>query len=1255
MGKYFFAGFFFVCINSFSQIYNYKLTWTNNKVEKFGDKKVALLNFEEEHFYYPESSIPIFVKYIKTDNDHKEAILLNYNTEIISDNDLKIIEPSNISTEFVFKSQIAYQRKQPYIYFELNPIRYNDKIGKYERITSFSVEVRDNSNFSSNKSTWNFTNNSVLSNGKWIKIKITQTGMYKLTYNQLRNMGFNNPSNIKIYGNGGKFLSYYNNKPRVDDLAEIPIYMYKGPDDIFNEGDYILFYAKDPVSWNYDPNNSAFIHSLHPYSDVSYYFLTDYGSSPKEISIVNYDTLVATHIVSSFDDYAYYEKNINNFLKSGRLWVGESFNYNLSQTFSFYFPDLIPNSSVFLQCPVYAQSNTTSSFTFNVNGTNIGTQSVYGSSTSGSSIYGETFKKRFTHNSNQINITITYNKPAIGGTGWIDYVLVNVRRYLNFNGGQMLFRDVSSYGNNNIAEYRITTSKSNAFVWDVTDPLNPFIIKTNFENNILSFKAPANEIREYIIFDNTQVYSPIIVKEVANQNLHSLSNIDMVVISSKALLPWAYEIAQLHRDYDNLTVFVTTPEEIYNEFSSGMPDVAAIKFFMKMLYERAGNDSLNMPKYLLLFGDGSYNNSPDFVESNNYILTYQSAASLNATGSLTTDDFYGLLDDNEYEYTGLLDIGVGRIPVKTPSEAQSVVNKIKNYYNNRNKGDWKSWITFLADDEDANEHIAQSNTLAQYVENNFPYFIIDKIFLDAFPQKTTPTGDRYPDAHEAIMQRMKKGCLIFNYTGHGNEFALTHEHVIIQSDIISWTNLYSLPFFITATCEFGRWDDHNRISGGELTLLNPNGGGIGLLTTTRLVYSTSNFSLNKAFFETVFPKNINGEYLRLGDAYRISKNKTGGLADINKRNFSLLCDPAIKIAFPLYKVITDSINGISAQIFTDTIHPLQKVKICGHIENNNNEVYNLNGEVIITVLDKPTNVVTLANDGGSPYNFKSQKDILFKGKASVINGYFKCEFIMPKDVKYTNDKGKIIYYAYQEGSIIDASGSFDSLKIGGEVFHLSDNKGPEISLFMNNENFSDGGITDESPTLLVKLYDESGINVGSSSIGHDISATLDNSNKYILNSYYISDKDNYKKGSISYSLRNLNPGEHIITVKAWDVANNSSEKSLRFIVKKSEELTINRVINYPNPFTTKTEFFFEHNNPATSLDVTLQIFTVTGKLVKTIQTTIISEGYRSPGIEWDGKDNFGDNLAPGVYFYKISVKTENNKYVEKFEKLVKLK
>lgn len=1245
-----------------AQKYDYTLKWINNRKENIAGDDFYFFQFEGANYSDLNNPVPFFIKNYALESDHFEAFLTNVVTEKISDVLLKNVDLSKINDDFIFSSNIFYERKKPILTVELSTIRKNN--GIYERIVSFSIEIVSNKkpntyNTTTFKGT-KYASSSVLSAGMWKKIKITQSGIYKLTYEQIVSMGFQNPQNIKIFGNGGEMLPYYNNIPHIDDLKQIPIYINNGNDGIFNDGDYVLFYAKAPVYWTYNSTEQAFLHSIHNYSDESYYFLTDYGGPALQMLVIDENSYVPNNIVTTFDDYAYHELESVNLIKSGRMWLGESFTNDLTQTFSYSFPNMVSGSDLYLQCQVFARSFVTSSFSFSINGQLIGNQIISAVPNKITQNYanGNTFKKRVLNTSNSlINLTITYEKPPQGGEGWLDYFDINVRRNLIFTGGQMAFRDIQSVAPGNISQFQMIINNANTQVWDITDVTSPFIIQTSINGNILNFIAKTDSLREFIVFDGTNFYSPTIVGDVPNQNLHGLDYADLVIVSHPNFLSVAHEIADIHRQYDNLKVEVVTPELIYNEFSSGMKDISAIKFFMKMLYDRAGNDSLKMPKYLLLIGDGSYDNRHSFSQNTNFIPTYQSISSLSTSNSLTTDDFYGLLDDNEYEYTGKLDIGVGRLPVKSLTEANAVLKKIKNYYSSASLGEWRNWLTFVADDEDVNEHISQSNSLATQVDSLYPQYNNDKIFLDAFQQQTTPTGDRYPEAHDAIAQRISKGSLVFNYTGHGNSYALSHEHVIINSDIVSWSNFNKLPLFITATCEFSHWDNYHIVSAGELALLNPIGGAIALYSTSRLVYSISNFALHKAFFDYLYTRNTEGNYLALGDIFRLAKNKTGGLGEINKRNFSLVGDPAMKLSYPKHVVITDSINGISILNFNDTIKPLEKVTIKGHIENVQLQLLNsYTGTVVVTVFDKPVTINTLANDGGGHYTFKLQNNILFKGQASIQNGQFSIEFIMPKDILYTSGYGKISYYAYPNSGTEDATGYFKQLNIGGESGVITDNQGPQINLYMNDERFVNGGITNESPTLIAKFYDESGINTVSSSIGHDICAYLDNdvSQKVILNDYYISNKDNYQKGTATYKFNNLEPGEHTLTVKAWDVANNSSVANISFTVKSSANIELSRILNYPNPFSNKTAFYFEHNQPAQQIDVMIQIFSISGKLVKTIHKSFYAEGYRSIPIEWDGQDDYGNKLAQGIYFYKINIKTAKGS-TEKYEKLVILK
>ncbi len=1249
---------------SYSQVFERNITWLSNHSENLNDRKIELLYFSNAVYENISTGLPYYFESFEMSpfNNNAHIELLTSTFEPVPENLLKNIDNTDsIPASLDIRLTVIYTRKKPSAQLSFVPLRRDPRTGKVERLVSFSFKI---SEYKTEKKLLKrtFKENSVLSSGKWVKLKINQTGIYKLSYAQISSFGFQNPGNIKVYGNGGKALPFTNGTYRPDDLIENPIIIEKGVDGVFNQGDYILFYAHGPVYWTYDKVKGYYIHSLHPYSDESYYFITDDGVPAQTIQTLPVEASTPNVTVTSFDDYAYHESESYNFLKSGKLWVGENFNIILSYDFSFSFSNVVSNDNVKLIASLYGRSGVSSSFTVICNGQTLGTASVLStqlSSVSSNYANNSVFVNSFNSSSTNFNVNITYNKPAQGGEGWLDYLDLNVRRNLIMTGGQIQFRDIPSVATANVAEFRISNANSSTRVLDVTDPTSPVFVPATLNGNVLSFVSKTDTLHEYIAFDNTLFYSTTTVGEVVNQNLHATPATDMVIVSHPNFLPYAQTLAEHHRTFDNLSVLVVTPDELYNEFSSGSPDPTAIKDFMKMLYDRAGADVSLMPEYLLFYGDGSYDNRHSFSTNTNFILTYESSSSLSPTNSFTTDDYFGMLDDSEGDYIGNLDIGVGRFPVKSTSEAQGVLNKILNYVKPSTNGEWRNWLTFIADDEDSNEHMQQSNSLCSYLDTAHTVYNIDKIFLDAFPQITTPNGDRYPDVNIAIANRMKKGAFLINYTGHGNEVGLAHEHIIGVSDINSWTNFDKLPLFVTATCEFSRYDDYDRTSAGEMVFLNPAGGAIAMFTTTRLVYSNSNFVINQAFVESIFDKDGNGNYYRLGDIYRIAKNATSSAADINKRNFSLLGDPALKLAYPKLIVVTDSINGISAISYMDTIKALQKVTIKGHIETQNGTIVNgYNGILYPTVFDKFISMTTLANDGGNRFPFKLQNNVLYKGKVSINNSYFEFTFVVPRDIQYVIGPPKISYYG-SDNTLNDAHGYYNDFSLGGNSSGtISDNTGPKIELYMNDDNFVFGGITDENPDIYAKLVDENGINTVGNGIGHDLTAVLDeNTNKTIvLNDYYESDLNDYQRGTVRYPLSLIPDGEHKLKLKAWDVFNNSSEAVTEFVVAESHDLTIGNIFNYPNPFTTSTDFYFDHNQPNTNLDILIQIFTVTGKLVKTIAPpTVNSSSFHSTPIHWDGLDDFGDKIGKGVYIYKLSVKTADDKKEEKYEKLVILR
>jgi hypothetical protein len=634
---------------------------------------------------------------------------------------------------------------------------------------------------------------------------------------------------------------------------------------------------------------------------------------------------------------------------------------------------------------------------------------------------------------------------------------------------------------------------------------------------------------------------------------------------------------------------------------------------------------------------------------------------MNIINSIATDEYYGFLDDGEGTGAGnsMLDIGIGRLVVSTSESAHAMVNKIIHYATGDEAvfGSWRNVVCFVADDEDGNMHMEdQAEKMATRLDTSYGWLNVDKIYLDAYPQISTSGGQRAPAVNEAINNRISKGALVINYTGHGGESGWAHERILEIADINSWTNYDKLPIFITATCEFSRYDDPTRTSAGELVYLNQNGGGLALFTTARATYGSPNFELNNAMYDYMFEE-VDGEYLRFGDIIRNAKNKSGGISD-NDRKFILIGDPALMLAYPEHNVQTIKINDVQVSELGDTIKALQKVTVSGSVNGENGNVLStFNGILRPTVFDKPTQVVTLVSDPDSdPFTFELLMAILYKGKANVKNGYFSFSFIVPKDIAYNYGYGKISYYVNNAES--DGTGYYDNVIIGGYDNNVPpDNTGPEIELYMNDENFVFGGMTDETPIMLAFVNDSSGVNTVGTGIGHDIVCTIDNdvNKSYVINDYYESEIDSYSSGVINYPLSKLAAGNHSLNLKVWDVHNNSSVAYTEFVVAESAELAIDHVLNYPNPFTTSTAFFFEHNKPNSMLEAQVQIYTMTGILIKTIDEIVITHGYRSEPIYWDGLDDFGDRIGRGVYLYKVRVRSQDGTYAEQLEKLVILR
>lgn len=1110
--------------------------------------------------------------------------------------------------------------------------------------------------------------NSVLATGNWFKISTGKPGVYKIDIPFLNNLGVStanlSSAAIRIFGNGGSMIPEANAITRPDDLRENAIQVVDGGDGILNGTDYILFYAQGPDEWIKDSANLRFSHRKNLFSDRSYYFLSVGGMGKRITTMSNGPSPTTT--ITSFSERYFHELDTVNFLSGSKEWYGEEFanapGKTLARNFAVDIPNIQANAPVLFLTQLVARSVVVPGrFDIRINNQPIGQVNINAVSGGQYDLFAQS--ANFTGVATaQLNtaVTYTYTPGSFNSQGWLNWFEIFTRRNLSMSGiDQLLFRDWLSVGNN-AGEFVLSNATTGLQVWEITDPLNPVRMPGSLVNNEYRFVNDCSRLREYVAFNPANFLVPLVVGKISNQDLHATAPVDLLIVTHPNFISEAQRLADLHQAHDHLRSKIVTTAQVYNEFGSGSPDPAAIRDFVKMYYDKYGTDPANRPRWLLLFGDASFDYKDRLNNNTNFVPAYENNFSLDPLATYTSDDFYGFLDDNEDINSGLitnyLDIGIGRIPAKNPEEARNFVDKVAAYFDPRSLGPWRNILTFIADDEDQNLHLQDAEIFAATVNNTGPVFNVQKIYLDAFQQESGPGGSRYPQANQAINNQVYNGTLLWNYNGHGGAARLAEETILDQQIVNNWNNPYRLPLFITATCDFAPYDNPGVNSLGENILLRPKTGAIALMTTTRVVFAFSNRIMNNNYLQFALQPDVAGKYRSLGDAMKDAKNYTyqtsGDIA--NNRKFTLLGDPALTLGFPLMRMRATKVNGIPVP-FTDTLSATETVVMEGEVTDlQGNLLAGFNGNVYPTVFDKPQAVNTLANDPASqPASFQVQTNILFKGKASVFSGKFSFTFKVPRDINYQYGNGKLSLYA--EDGTIDANGFFTGFLIGGAANNGNgDNQGPSIRPFLNDEKFVSGSLTNQHPVLLVKLADSSGINTVGTGIGHDIVATLDNDNRqfFILNDFYQGDLNSYQQGTVRFQLPELEAGPHTIKIKAWDVLNNSSEAVLEFTVAKDEELLLSHVLNYPNPFTQSTRFWFEHNKPGQDLRVRLQIFTLAGRVIKSMAQTINTVGNRSDELEWDGKDEYGDKVGRGVYLYRLSVTAPGNQRKEKIEKLV---
>lgn len=1248
------------------------------------EDQVFISHFEGAKYDEAHPTLPYYIERIAlSGNQQVKATLTNviyepFNRKTTLDNDV-------LASAIVPKVETEQERQSFFGKISFVPIR---KIGEnqFERLVSFTLRLSYTDRLSSVSLRGGNTYNSVLADGDVFKFAVNETGVHKLSYDFLKNeMGLPldeiDPRTIKLYGNGGGIVPPRVGDERADDLVENAIVVNGESDGTFGAEDYILFYGEGANKWHFDTARQIFNYPPNFYDTKNYYFIKISAGNGLRVND-RASASGATYTSTEFNDFIRYEPETYNILHdwiqaqgSGQKFFGDYFKVKVEEDYSdeFAIENLVGSEPVYLQSSFAGRILLGSSGRFEITANGNTFQSSSFSTTGGGSVDNYASLKfideEFVPGTNALDISLKFakgNDPS--NEGWLDYIQVNFRRRLSMVGDQLIFRDVKTL-DHTVSNFQLANAPSSLEIWDISNPLAPIRQATTASGNGMSFGVATEELREFIAFDlNNGLLSAEAIsnEKILNQNIHSIDDVDYLIIYHKDFASEAERLAEHRRTFSGLNVATVDVEQVYNEFSSGRVDAGAIRDLNEMLLSRQPDKF----RYCLLFGDGSFDSRDIYLLGGNYIPVYETDSSTNPISSYPTDDFFGLLSEGEgaaMNY-GALDLGVGRLPVKNLEEAQAAVDKIIHYdVQPQNYRDWRNSVVFIGDDQDDNRHTGDADRIARSVEVKNSNLNLDKIYLDAYPNIATSGGERVPLVTEAINNNMFKGALAVVYLGHGGTKGWTQERVLKIEDVLSWNNLDKMPLIITATCSFSGFDNPAFTSAGELCFLNGKGGAIGLFTTVRPVFASSNAELTQDAVDTLFNK-IGTEIPTLGDVLRLSKNKNGSPA--NSRKFLLLGDPAQKLALPNYNVVTTSLNDEPiSNTATDTLRALQKVTIGGEIRDDfGNLLPDFNGIVYPSIFDKKVTYQTLAQgEDRDTFDFDLQKNIIFKGRASVTGGKFSFTFVVPKDIDYNFGECKISYYAADEARLEDAAGNYQEIVVGGtDPNALADDQGPRVEVFMNNEDFVFGGITSPDPLLLVKLEDDNGINVVGNAIGHDLAGVMDGNTQdynYILNDFYEAALDDHTKGEVRFPLSDLPEGRHEMRVQAWDIANNPAEGYTEFVVVTSEEMALAHVLNYPNPFTSSTCFMFEHNKNGVEMDVQVQIYTISGRLIKTLNERIISTGSRLGSdncIRWDGRDDYGDPLAKGVYLYKVKVQSpgigeDTLEGESDFEKLVILK
>ncbi|MCQ2203374.1 MAG: type IX secretion system sortase PorU [Bacteroidales bacterium] len=1077
---------------------------------------------------------------------------------------------------------------------------------------------------------------SVLASGNWAKVSVSSSGIYLLTNSALSQMGYSDPSKVAIFGNGGSAIPFSNNTLRIDDLHQVPcLRTDKG----------LLFYAEGIVTW--ESEGSRYSASVNPYSNHSYYFITD-TSTPGIVP--SSAPVVETSDVSSVNSstalmYSHHENNDVNLQKSGRDWFGEELkNSKSTANIDMSLPRRSsPDDLIYLDFRLVSTSSASTSYTVTFNGKDVasGTISGIGSNDYARSITRSVNFKSDDTSASKVTVSMTFNSSA--DRGWIDYVTATTTSPLDMaNASQIRFSTPAGDEFDNIFRYSIANAPSSLQVWDVSSPSEPRAMNVTSS----SFVASVDNARSFVAFSSNGTFDePSFVGRVANQNLHAQQGVNYIIITVDEFLDEAKRLAEAHTYYSGLSVAVVTCNQIYNEFSSGKRDVTALRDYVKMVRDRGLRGQGDDLRCVLLFGQGSYNN---ILESdNNRVPTYQSSNSISSTQTYVTDDFFGWLDDNEgsSDVSARLDVGVGRFPCSTIEQARNLVNKSITYLSSLDPGSWKASVTFASDDGDENEHLINAEKMAAKFEQIYPDMTVNRIFIEAYKASQTSTGIIYHQAHTDFMNAFNNGSTVIDYVGHAAAYGFTGDGLFHQNDIVHLTNKTRLPLLITAACDFCPFD-HNIFSGSEEGLIYPNGGFIGVLGSSRIVYSTSNYKLNNAVLDYLFADDAQGHPLTIGEAISRGKVASGGL--VNSLKYIYLGDPAIILPRQSRSVSVETVNGEPAELSDTPLQALNMSTIAGSVYTASGNVDStFNGTIQLVLFDKRSTTYT-SGLKSSVYSFEEYKNPVYKGSAEVRNGRYTLDFMLSKDINPDVQYGRAFLYAVADNQQDEAYGAYNQILVGGIADKVEvDSDGPSIKAWVDFEQFHDGQISGANPVLYATFEDASGINTSGLGAGHDLCVYIngDRNNAICLNGDFVYDAGSHTRGSLTYRFSGIADGLQCLTLKAWDNVNNSSSVDLNLKVVGGSDITFGQTQLFPSPLDVSCQplmLRFTHNDGATTLKLNVRVFAVDGSLMARASFDVVSAA-NTATVDLSASVPGVSTLPRGLYLVSVDVDSSSGR------------